>query len=187
MQVAEDLQVARVQNGAHADVGDQRGQDLVRDDAPAVVPHGVGEDAGRGALAHGAHPLPPRRLAGLPCCDAITTAIGPVGVSERSSSRQVTVILLLKIAGVGQVVDTGAEEGLDGGAEVESDGLGGESTHAGGSSGSGSVGARVPVGEIGGDHREDTDDGRVVLERRLLPRASAGVARVHRLCGISRR
>jgi hypothetical protein len=42
------------------------------------------------------------------------------------------VLLFLQGAGVGEVVDAGAEEGLDRGAEVEGDGLGGQGAHAGG-------------------------------------------------------
>lgn len=135
MKPAEDLEVACVQHRAHRNVGDQRREDLVRNDAPAIVSDRVGEDPGRRPPANRPSPLPPCLLGRLAV--AVAGGVGEVG--------EVGVILLLKIPRVCEVVHTGPKKRFDGRPEIKSDGLCGEGPRAGGGGGGGGIVARVSV------------------------------------------
>ncbi|KAK0610360.1 hypothetical protein B0T17DRAFT_544333 [Bombardia bombarda] len=127
VQTAEDVEVAGVEHGADADIGDQRWEDVIGHDAPAIVPYGGGDDAGGGAM----HPPfePDENIGeGGWWGEVARGCVVKLGQESMADGG----LLLLQGACIGEVVDAGAEEGFDGGTKVEGDGLRGQGTHTSG-------------------------------------------------------
>ncbi len=58
VELAKNLQVAGVEHDPDPNVGHERGQDLIRDDAPAIVAHGRCENSRRRPVQPGLEPMP---------------------------------------------------------------------------------------------------------------------------------